>query len=96
MLFLAAGLLQDKAREKGLVNVYFFQRPIALYKTRQFQNNSDERKDTKDCITVGLKNRFLFSNIDNYTILANFLLSNLYLLLYVPKKTIPNKNVYSI
>ena len=41
LLFLAAGLLQDKAREKDLVNVYIFQQPIALSKTRLFQNNSD-------------------------------------------------------
>ena len=40
-LFLAAGLLQDKAREKGLVNVYIFQQRIALSKTGLFQNNSD-------------------------------------------------------
>ena len=41
VLFLAAGLLHNKAREKGLVNVYIFQQPIALSKTRRFQNNSD-------------------------------------------------------
>ena len=41
MLFLAAELFQDKAREKGLVNVYIFQQPIALSKTGRFQNNSD-------------------------------------------------------
>ena len=40
-LFLAAGLLEDKTREKGLVNVYIFQQPIAQYKTGRFQNNSD-------------------------------------------------------
>ena len=39
--FLAAGLLQDKARKKGLANVYIFQQPIALSKTIRFQNNSD-------------------------------------------------------
>ena len=41
LLFLATGLLQDKDREKDLVNVYIFQQPIALSKTEQFQNNSD-------------------------------------------------------
>ena len=41
LLFLAARLLQDKMREKGLVNVYIFEQPIALSKTRRFQNNSD-------------------------------------------------------
>ena len=40
-LFLAAGLLEDKAFRKGLVNVYIFQQPIALSKTGQFKNNSD-------------------------------------------------------
>ena len=44
LLFLAAGLLQDKVREKGLVNVYIFQQPIALSKTGRFQNNSDRWK----------------------------------------------------
>ena len=47
LLFLAAGLLEDKARERGLVNVYIFQQPIALSKTGQFQiNQTDERKGT--------------------------------------------------
>ena len=41
LLFLVAGLLLDKAREKDLVNVYIFQQPIALSKTGRFQNNSD-------------------------------------------------------
>ena len=41
LLFLAAGLLEDKAFRKGLVNVYIFQQPIALSKTGQFQNNSE-------------------------------------------------------
>ena len=41
LLFLAAGLLQDKAREKGIVNVYIFQQPIALSEIGRFQNNSD-------------------------------------------------------
>ena len=40
-LFLAAGLLKDKERGKGLVNVHIFQQPIALSKTGQFQINSD-------------------------------------------------------
>ena len=40
LLFLAAGVLEDKAREKGLVNVYIFHQPIALSKTGRFQNNS--------------------------------------------------------
>ena len=41
LLFLAAGLLEGKAREKGQVTVYIFQQPIALSKTGRFQNNSD-------------------------------------------------------
>ena len=39
--FLAAGVLEDKAREKGLVNVYIFQQSIALPYTRRFQNSSE-------------------------------------------------------
>ena len=34
LLFLAAGLLEDKAFRKGLVNVYIFHQSIALSKTR--------------------------------------------------------------
>ena len=41
LLFLAVGLLEDKAREKSLVNVYIFQQPIALSKTGRFQDNLD-------------------------------------------------------
>ena len=41
LLFLAAGLLEDKAFRKCLVNVYIFHQPIALSKTRRFQNNSE-------------------------------------------------------
>ena len=36
LLFLAAGLLEDKAFRKDLVNVYIFQQPIALSKTGLF------------------------------------------------------------
>ena len=39
LLFLAAGVLEDKVREKELVNVYIFQQPIALSKTGRLQNN---------------------------------------------------------
>ena len=45
LLFLAAGLLQEKAREKGLVNVYIFQQPIALCKTGRFQNSLRQMKE---------------------------------------------------
>ena len=41
LLLLAVGVLEDKAREKDLVNVYIFQQPIALSKTGRFQNNSE-------------------------------------------------------
>ena len=55
LLFLAAGLLEDKAFRKGLVNVYIFHQPIALSKTGRFQNNSeDKRKGSKDYIKVSL------------------------------------------
>ena len=40
-LFLAVRFFEDKAREKGLVNVYIFQQPIPLSKTERFQNNLD-------------------------------------------------------
>ena len=39
LLFLAAGVLENKVREKELVNVYIFQQLIALFKTGRFQNN---------------------------------------------------------
>ena len=44
LLFLATGVLEDKAREKWLVNVYIFQQSIALSKTGRFQNNSERGK----------------------------------------------------
>ena len=52
LLFLAAGLLQDKAREKGLVNVYIFQQPISLKRDDFKITQTDERKGTKDYITL--------------------------------------------
>ena len=55
LLFMAAGLLEDKAREKGLVNVYISQQPIALSKQDDFKvTQTDERKGTKDYIKVSL------------------------------------------
>ena len=47
LLFLAAGLLEDKVFRKGLVNVYIFHQPIALSKTGRFQNNSVREKIVK-------------------------------------------------
>ena len=41
LLFLLAGLLEDKAFRKGLVDAYIFHQPIALSKKGLFQNNSD-------------------------------------------------------
>ena len=41
LLFLAAGLLEDKAFKKGLVDVYIFHQPIALSETGRFQNNPE-------------------------------------------------------
>ena len=41
LLFLVAGLLEDKAFRKGLVDVYIFHQPIALSITGRFQNNSE-------------------------------------------------------
>ena len=55
LLFLAAGLLQDKAREKGLVSVYIFSNPLLCLKQDDFKiTQTDERKGTKDYITVSL------------------------------------------
>ena len=41
LLFLLAGLLEEKAFRKGPVDVYIFHQPIALSKTERFQNNSE-------------------------------------------------------
>ena len=55
LLFLTAGVLEDKAREKGLVSVYVFHKPIALSKTGRFQiTHTDERKGIKYYIKVSL------------------------------------------
>ena len=54
MLFLADGLLEDRVREEGLVNVFSFQQPIALSKRGRFQDNSEERKGSRDYIKVSL------------------------------------------
>ena len=55
LLFLAAGVLEDKVRENELVNVYIFQQPIALSKTERFKiTHRDERKDNKYYIKVSL------------------------------------------
>ena len=40
LLFLLAGLLEDKAFRKDLADVYIFHQPIALSKTVRFQNDS--------------------------------------------------------
>ena len=47
LLFLAAGLLEDDAREKSLVNVYIFQQPIALSLDDFKITQTDERKVLK-------------------------------------------------
>ena len=39
LLLLVAGVLEDKAFRKGLVDVYIFHQPIALFKTGLFQNS---------------------------------------------------------
>ena len=56
LLFLAAGFLQDKAREKGLVKMStFFSNPLLCLKQDNFKiTQTDERKGTKDYITVSL------------------------------------------
>ena len=99
LLYLVAGLLEGKAFRKGLVDVYIFHQPIALSKTRRFQNNFERwKKGNKDYIKVrsGLKIRFLVWDISHYTRSANFLLLNLYLLLYFPKQTILSKMEFCV
>ena len=44
LLFLVAGLLEDKAFRKSLVDVYIFHQPIGLSKTGRFQNNFERSK----------------------------------------------------
>ena len=41
LLFLVAGLLEEKAFRKGLVDVDIFHQPIVLSKTGRFQNKSE-------------------------------------------------------
>ena len=55
LLFLAVGLLKDKAREKGPVNVYVFSNPLLCLKQDDFKiTQTNERKGTKDCFKVSL------------------------------------------
>ena len=55
LLFLLAGLLEDKAFRKGQVDVYIFHQPIALSKQDDFKITLRcERKSSKDCIKVSL------------------------------------------
>ena len=60
LLFLAAGLLEDKEREKGPVNVYIFSNPLLCLKQDDFKiTQRDGRKGTKDYITVWFKKSLL-------------------------------------
>ena len=89
LLFLVAGLLEDKAFRKGLVDVYISTNPLLSLKQDDFKITvRGERKGGKDCIKVSLvkKNRFLVWVISHYTRSANFMILNLYLLLCFPKK----------
>ena len=53
VLFLAAGLLEDKAFRKGLVNVCIFQNPLLCLKQDYFKITlRDERKGSKDYMKV--------------------------------------------
>ena len=55
LLFLAAGLLEDKAREKGLVYFTFFRNPLLCLKQDDFKiTQRDKRKCTEDYIKVSL------------------------------------------
>ena len=56
LLFLAAGVLEEKVHEKKLINVStFFSNPLLCLKQDDFKiAHRDERKDTKDYIKVSL------------------------------------------
>ena len=55
LLFLTAGLLKDKAREKGVVSVYIFSNLFLCLKQDDFKiTQRDERKYKKYCIKVSL------------------------------------------
>ena len=55
LLFLAAGILEDKARVKGLSMFTFFSNPLLCLKQDDFKiTQTDERKGTKNCIRVRL------------------------------------------
>ena len=54
LLFLASGLLEDKAREKGLVKCLHFYSLLCLKQDDFKITQTDERKGTKDYITVSL------------------------------------------
>ena len=56
LLLLAAGLFEDKAREKGLLNIStFFSNLLLCLKQDDFQiTHTDERKGTKDYMKVSL------------------------------------------
>ena len=55
LLFLVAGLLEDKAFRKGLVNVYFFTNPLLCLKQDDFKITlRGKRKGSKDCIKLSL------------------------------------------
>ena len=48
LLFMAAGLLKDKTREKSPVNVYIFGNPLLCLKQDEFQTTqTDEKKIVK-------------------------------------------------
>ena len=54
-LFLVAGLLEDKALRKGLVDVYIFTNPLLCLKQDDFKITlRDERKGSKNYIKVSL------------------------------------------
>ena len=52
LLFLVAGVLEDKTREKGPVNVYIFEQTIALSKTGRVQNNSEMKEKIPKIIVI--------------------------------------------
>ena len=55
LLFLAAGLLQDKVRKKTWSMFTFFSNPLLCLKHDDFKiTQIDERKGTKDYITTSL------------------------------------------
>ena len=55
LLFLVAGLLEDKARDRAQSMFTFFSNPLLCLKQEDFKiTQTNERKESEDCIKVCL------------------------------------------